>query len=191
MPKNQHGLNHAQQVFADCYRSHPEYKGNAKASYMYAYPKCAEKSAEVNGCKLLRNPKIEAYLQSKQEEAEKAADVTQERILQELCSQAFFDPADFYDQDGNLKLIHDIPEDARRALAGIEAVAEGGGDDESGPVTTVKVKYVAKVPALQLLMRYMGMLKDKVEHSGEIKGAGVLVLPEGQSLEEWQKGSRK
>ena len=50
-------------------------------------------------------------------------DISVERVIEELGRLAFFDPLEFWNEDGTAKPLHEISEDARRAIAGLE-VAE-------------------------------------------------------------------
>lgn len=192
MSRNINGLTPKQQVFCDLFRASedPEVRGNAKACYMLAYGATA-KSAEANGPRLLKNRHVAMYLEQKRQEAEEKADVSEERILREVAAIAFLDPADYFDEDGNLRHVKDMPEQARRALAQIEVKAVG---NEEAQAFVTRIRHGDKKGALELLMKFKKMLTDKVEHGGEIKTGGVLLVPAETSLEEWQRqhyGSRK
>ena len=58
------------------------------------------------------------------------------------CSKSRGRPAVLYDDNGNLKDIHSIPEDARKAIAGIEVdeIWEGRGEEREQTGVTRKVK---------------------------------------------------
>ncbi|MDH5572496.1 MAG: terminase small subunit, partial [Gammaproteobacteria bacterium] len=142
-------------------------------------------SAEANGPRALKDPHVVEYLEQKRVQAEDKADISEERILKELACLAFLDPADFYQENGDLKSIHDIPEHARRALSGMKITAVLANKDDESLVTNKEIKYNDKKPSLELLMKYKGMLTEKIEHSGGV--GGVLLVPGDVSLEEWQK----
>lgn len=186
--KNEYGLTLKQQKFCDLYRASddPELRGNAKHCYMAAYG-ANEKSAEHNGPRLLKNPSVEAYLNSKRDKAMRAADITQERILEEVACMAFLDPAAFYDDYGNLVPVHNMPEHARRALTGLESFEEyeGTGKDRVATGMTRKIKYADKKGSLELLMKHLGMLKTEIELP---KGmGGVMLFPSDVSADEWRQ----
>jgi terminase small subunit-like protein len=85
------------------------------------------------------------------------------RILEELSIVAFLDPAQFYDKRGKLLPITKMPEEARRALLGIEH------DKHSGKIT--KLRFLGKMEAITLAMHYLQMLTERVEVSRPEDGA--------------------
>lgn len=184
--RNINGLTVKQQVFCDLYRASDdeEIRGNAKRCYMIAFD-AKEISAEANGPRLLKDPHVIEYLEQKRQQAEEEADISEARILNEMACLAFLDPADFYDENGDLKNIHEMPEHARRALAGMKINVVLADKDKKSVITSKEIKYNDKKPALEILMKYKGMLTEKVEHSGGV--GGVLLVPNDVSPEEWQK----
>lgn len=109
-------------------------------------------------------------------------DATIERIVWELCCIAFLDHADLYDERGKLKSIHDIPERARRAIAGVESYQEftGFGEEREYCGDTVKVKTLSKGEALKMLGQYHTMFVDKkqVEVTDNRIGQPVIDVPD-------------
>lgn len=185
--RNVNGLTEKQQTFCDLYRASedPDIRGNAKRCYMIAYD-ATENSAESNGPRLInKDDHVIEYLKNKTRQVMDKIDITEERILQEIACTAFLDPADFYDDDGQLLHIQSMPEHARRVLAGMEVTVEysGKGDNRKESGYTSKIKYSDKKSSLELLMKYKGMLTDKVEHSGNI--GGVLQVPTDVDKDEW------
>lgn len=124
----------------------------------------------------LANPRVKAYVEHLLAEKRERNKITADRLLQELALLAFSDIGEcFHDQahrepdaQGNvtwgwLKKPHEMPESARRAVASLEY-----GD-------TDKVKMLDKTGAIQLAMKHLGMLKEKVEVSAD-KTFADLVL---------------
>ena len=83
----------------------------------------SEKSAHVLGCRLLKDPNVRSQIESSLEKVNAKLDISVERVIEELGRLAFFDPLEFWNEDGTAKPLHEISEDARRAIAGLE-VAE-------------------------------------------------------------------
>jgi hypothetical protein len=80
--------------------------------------------------------------------------VSQERLLEEISHAAFFDPLELFNEDGTLKDLRDVPENARRAIAQFK-VAEYS-DRDSGRKGVIKeVKLVSKGSALTLAGRHL------------------------------------
>lgn len=85
------------------------------------------------------------------------------RVLEEIACIAFVDPADVYDDKGNLLPVRKWPESARRALAGFE-VAQRNITAGDGHVDTVlKAKFWDKGRALEMAAKKHALLTEKVE----------------------------
>lgn len=128
----------------------------------------SKKTAKQIGSRLLTNVDIKAEIERKLNKYE----VTAERVIAELGRIAFSDLGALYNQDGSLKPVHEWPEDARRAVAGVEAEEIFEWDDDAKKRVNVgdlrKVKLWAKPQALEILARHFKLLTDKVEHSGTL-----------------------
>lgn len=127
----------------------------------------SKKTAAAQGSRLLKNVDVAAAVQAGQAKRLERVELKGEDILRELLRIATSDLGQAYDENGDLKAIHDIPEDVRRAIAGIEVDVIGTGDKEDGTGTplgfTKKVKLWDKLRAAELLLKHLGLLKDKVE----------------------------
>ncbi len=77
----------------------------------------------------------------------------EDRLPWFLCSIAFADPADLFDQDGRLHRIQDLPPHVRAAVASVETVRGGG----------IKVKLWNKNVALGDLGRWRRMFVELQE----------------------------
>jgi phage terminase small subunit len=111
-------------------------------------------------------------------------EISDERILLEYARLAFLDPADFYDKKtGALLPIHEIPEDARRALGGAktEVVFTGKGENKVGAhVSEIKHSTTTKKASLDSLSKIRGLMVDRKEHSGP--GGGPILTSEVKGL---------
>lgn len=172
-------LTEKQRLFADEYLIDL----NATRAYKEVYKSCKkDETANVNGCKLLRNTKVYDYIQERMKEREKRTEITQDFVLKELFAIASTKGSDFakvveksfmqpiLDAEGNVvgekevfyktvevELTDNIPEDKKKAISGIKQGKNG-----------IEVNSCDKVRALELLGRHLGMFKDKVEVSGSI-----------------------
>jgi phage terminase small subunit len=132
------------------------------------------KTAKVIGHENLTKPDVQDAIAAAQQERAKRTGITQDRVLQELGRIAFFDLRKLYREDGSLKAMHELDDDAAAVLAGVDVVEMAGGAAIGGPeggivhvpMYTKKAKIPDKVAALGLAMRHLGMLKDKTELSG-------------------------
>jgi phage terminase small subunit len=138
----------------------------------------SRKGAEVHAHRLLRNLQILNKIRAVHNRTLQSAEVSVERVLREYACVAFFDPAKLFDSEGNLLPIDQMPEDARRALNGLES--QEIFDFERGSKTHVgtlrKVRFASKIGALDALAKHLGILRDRVEHSGP--GGGPISIIE-------------
>lgn len=109
------------------------------------------KSAQVIGCQLLKHPKVAAEISRRRLPIQKKSALTAERVVQELSNIAFFDPATMYDGNGNLLNVKDMPEETRRAIAGVEHHLEKG----------TKLRLSSKLGSLELAAKLLGMVKEQ------------------------------
>jgi phage terminase small subunit len=149
---------------------------NAAKAYRETYD-CSRASAETNGPRLLRNARVKAYYESLLRMREMQNLLNIDRIEQELACAAYFDPADLLDPVTGATLpMHEVPEHARRALAGFEeeALFEEVATGETGPRGGVikarvqvgvvrKFKWADKTAAQRLAFQRRGALVEKHE----------------------------
>lgn len=122
--------------------------------------------AEVTASQLLRNPKVAAKVSEKSTKALAKVDFSVDRTLEYVSRLAFFDPADLFEDDGSLKQMKDIPAPARTVLAGVEVTElfDGSQGEQKHAIGLLKkVKLADRRGALDMLMRYHSLYKDKVE----------------------------
>jgi phage terminase small subunit len=117
--------------------------------------------AAVAGSRLLRVPKIAALIAEAQEKRAARMEVSADRVLAEVARLALADPSGAFNADGTLKALEEIPEELRRTIASVKTRM-----DDEGVVVT-EVRFWDKPKSLELAMKHLGMLRDKVELSGE------------------------
>lgn len=96
-----------------------------------------------------------------------------QRIADELKHLSTVDIRQLYDQNGRLKRPEDWPPDVAAAVVAIETkeIFSKEGDHEGN---VVKVKTADKTRALELLGKYAGMFKERIEISGTVTVADGL-----------------
>lgn len=120
-------------------------------------------SARSEASRMLAEPEVQEIVADLLEARKQAAKVTAEQVLAELVALAFFDPAHAYNAEGNRLLgIHEMPENVRKAIAGVDVFEEfqGRGADREHIGNTVKVKFTDRGVHLERLMKHLGLLKD-------------------------------
>ncbi len=97
-------------------------------------------------------------------------EVKAERVLEELAKLAFLDPRNFYNEDGTLKMIHELDADTAACIAGVEyeKLYEHYAKGQSKPIgSTTKIKFHDKGQNLERLGRHLKLFTEKVEVSGD------------------------
>lgn len=152
------GLTDRQQRFCDEYLL----TGNGtQAAIKAGY---AKNSAEVTASKLLRNPKVSAYIDSKREKRAEKYDLSQDAVLKQYHRLGFSDIRQYYNEDGTFKKITELSDDAAAAIAGIEVDEINLGGTVIG--VTKKLKLAGKRDSLDSICRVQGYnAPEKVEHS--------------------------
>lgn len=137
----------------------------------------SKKSARVQAAKLLKVPGVQAFARELVQAKAEATELSVERVLRELQAMAFVDPLDLFNGNGQLKNLEEMPASARRAIAGIDFVVQGRGEDA---VDVCKVRLTDKKGSLELLARYLQMFVDKSEitHGGNVTFKMVYHEPE-------------
>lgn len=117
----------------------------------------SEDTAYSIGHENLRKPEIKEYLDTLQARAAAAADISQERVLQELKRIAFFDIRQIYAVDGALKPVRDLDDDTAAAITSVKSYEERTGEEDVEIIGTVReVKMADKLKAIDSLCKILG-----------------------------------
>lgn len=153
-----------QQRFAD------EYLVDLNAKQAAIRAGYSPRSAEVTGAKLLSNTKVAAYVKSAASAQQERTRITADVVLGELLRLARVDLSEAYDESGKLRPVREMPEDLRRAIAGVESdeiwewVEDDDGERRRELVGfTRKVKFWDKTRALELLGKHLKLFTDRVD----------------------------
>lgn len=136
------------------------------------------KTARQMGDENLSKPYIAAEIESRLATLAAKAGLTAELVLASLARELRFDPADLYDEWGNIKPIHEIPEDARMCLVGMETAQVGSPE---APVMVQKVKWVSAAQAREQAMKHLGMYeKDNAQKTDPVRD--LIMAIQGNSI---------
>lgn len=132
---------------------------------------------DVAASKLMSKPHIREALEARRTDLLEAVGISKEMIARELGRVAFGSPKALYDEDGQLKPIHELDEDAAAQIAGIEVeeIFTGRGEDRQHVGNLRKVKRWDKVKALQELAAIAGIRKTEVAPPAPV-GPGLTVI---------------
>lgn len=158
------GLTPKQEAFCQKYIE----TGNASEAYRQSYDAGNMKPESVSrkAFELLENGKITAHLETLKARQLKRHDVTIDRVLSEYAKLAFLDIRKAFDEQGNLKPVHELDDNTAAAIAGIDVVENLGGMTVSEDGVrridsfTKKVRLSDKRAALSDLAKYLGMFAD-------------------------------
>jgi len=152
---------------------------NATRSYLAAYPSVkSENAARVNASKLLTKANIQAAIFEAIKAQEERTQITADKTLREIARVGFSDVRKLFDANGNLKTIADLDDDTAAAIAGVDVVTVGSGDEVA---YIKKIKLWDKNSALEKLGKHFRMFVDKVEHSADDGLARLLREIDGRT----------
>jgi phage terminase small subunit len=146
-------------------------KGNSgRAAYRAAGYKAKDRAADANASRLLTIASVAARIAELKEQAAKGAVMTAREVLEELSRLGRANMADFMKigPDGDPVLnFAELTRDQAAALVEVtvEDFLDGRGED-AREVRKVKFKLADKRGALDLLGKYLGLFRERVEHSG-------------------------
>jgi len=152
---------------------------NAVKSYLSVYPKSSYNAACVSSHQLLRNPKISEYIQSYYDELWKDRKNEISKTFNNLLKIANADIADVVDYEGDRMEIRPFSQSDTFLIAEIkETVSE----TQNGTSVNRSIKLKDSTKAISELIRVLGMITEKVEHSGEI-----IIIPARKPLKNEEK----
>lgn len=125
---------------------------------------------------LLRNPQVRKYLQVIRDE--QRIGVTE--IVSEIANIIRFDPLDMLNNDGTVKAIQDMPETARKMIAGLEVselwLGRGANREQYGVVK--KIKFISKMDAIEKAMKHLGGYKEDNDQKKAVTQIAIFQLPD-------------
>lgn len=125
------------------------------------------KTAYSAANRLLKKVEIQRAVEIRREKAVERTELRVERVIEELRRLALGDIGKLFDELGNLKPLHTLAPEDRACIAGVEVVIKNAKAGDGVTDTIHKIKCWDKPKSLELLARYFGILKDKLEVSGD------------------------
>jgi phage terminase small subunit len=115
---------------------------------------CSGRSASSTGSEWLKMPKIQARIAELRAAASVKTGVSLERTLEQLGKMAYVDPAEMYNEAGELKPISEMPAHVRAAIVGIEQEEIDVAGQTIGRVK--KIKLAPREKAVDMIMKHLG-----------------------------------
>lgn len=153
-----------------------EYAVDLNASAAARRAGYSEKTAGEQACRLLKRVRIQEAIEREFRERQQRTEIKADRVLQELAIIGFADIRDYIDIDADsgavkMKTFDEMRPNASRAIESIseDRIIKGsatGNGDEIILNDKKKFKLHAKINALELLGRHLGIFKDALPLSG-------------------------
>lgn len=135
-----------------------------QAAIEAGYP---SRSADSKGAQLLGKVRVRKAVDEALQRRAERVEVKADDVLRELVRIFKVDVSQAYRPDGKLLPLHEIPEDVRRCIVGVKSkeLFEYDGDGAREHVgDLVEVKFADKVRGIELAMKHLGLLEEKVSH---------------------------
>jgi phage terminase small subunit len=155
-------LNAKQTRFVEEYLKH---QNGTKAAIDAGY---SQRSAGIIAVRLKEHPLIRVRLQTELEAISNANKLSPGRILEEWRRIALADVRGLYDEQGNLKPIHSLTAEQAAAIQSIDVVKRNVTSGDGSVDTVARIRLVDRAKALEALSKHLGLLEDRVEHSGTL-----------------------
>jgi phage terminase small subunit len=137
----------------------------------------SRKTAHVIGQENIKKPAVAEAIAARQQSLQQQTGITRDRVLRELAAIGMSDIRRLYDENGNLRPIHELDADTAASIAGIETDEIYGPNTDQGREVigqTRKVKRFDKTRALELLGRHLGLWQEN--KPPENVGPGLTVI---------------
>ena len=127
----------------------------ARAARVAGY---ASKASAVRGAELLRRPDVQQAIQARQAELARRYAVGVENTIDALAAMSFFDPLDFFEENGHLRDLADVPLQARMALSGFK-VRRVVVDRDAPPEEIIEIRFLDRGANVERLMKHLGLFE--------------------------------
>lgn len=123
----------------------------------------SEKTARQIADELLSKPDIAAAVAEKTQEQLAKADLTAERVLEEMRRLAFSDVRNLFDANGALKPLHLLSAEDAACIAGLEVIIKNAEAGDGHLDKVHKIKIWDKTKTLQMLGQHFALLVEHVK----------------------------
>lgn len=131
-----------------------------QAAIRAGYPR---RTARQQASRLLANANVFRVIRERQAARLTRAELTADRVLEELRRVALVDARSFFDDAGNLKAVSALTAEQGAALASFEVLIKNAEAGDGKQDLVHKLKLWDKVRALELLAKHFRLLVDRVE----------------------------
>lgn len=141
-----------------------EYLKDANATQAAVRCGYSKKTAKQQGSRLLTNVAIAAAVAAKTSQQLQKAELTAQMVKDRLRLLAFQDIRTLFDEDGNLRPLHKLSDDAAAMVAGMEVIIKNAAAGDGITDRVHKIKVVDPVKPLEMLAKHFKLLTEVHEH---------------------------
>lgn len=144
-----------------------EYLSDLNATQAAIRAGYSAKTAGAMGFALLKKLEIANAIQEAMQKRSEKTGITAERVLAELARLSFADIRKIFTEDGQLRPVHELPEEVAASISSVEVVTSRvpGGEPTEVEYTS-KIKFWDKRGSLELLGKHLKLFTDKTEVTG-------------------------
>lgn len=141
----------------------------------------SKRTASSQASRLLTKVNIVEYVDKLKAEILENSKISIDECIQRLTAMARFDVLDFYDENGAMKDLKDVPEDARMAVEALDVDEIRIGDISVGE--SKKLKLSSRRATIVELMKYLGGFeKDNAQkRDNVVMGKVQMIIQEHKS----------
>lgn len=159
------------------------HSNQTQAAIDAGYP---EKSAHNMGCRLMKNPKIKAFIEKIHKQDRKKFEVDRYEVLEHLVACVTRDGKDFVDKDGRLMIdnLNNLPDRVTKAIDGIKQKRKVYSLPDGTEVEEIEteLKLVPKAVAIRMAMEHKGLFAtQEVIHKLAFDFDQLYFTPENSS----------
>lgn len=132
--------------------------GDKSAAYreVYSCSKMKDETIHAMASKLSSDHKVAIRIKELQSQAIERNKASLDEVLMVLADIIRFDPAEMYDENGNLLPINKMPKKVRLCIQSFEVQEISNFGDEAPETFTKKVKHYDKLSSVDKLMKHLG-----------------------------------
>lgn len=158
-----------------------EYRKDLNATQAAIRAGYSAKTAAAAGDRLLRNVAIAAAVAEKTQAQLAKADLTAERVLEEMRRLAFSDVSSLFDARGKLKPLHTLTPEESACISGLEVIIKNAEAGDGHTDTVHKIKVWDKPRTLEMLGKHFALLTERVHHTADDVLTAVLLSGRGRA----------
>lgn len=145
-----------------------EYRKDLNATAAARRAGYSKKTAHSQGERLLRNVEVAKAIKKITSKQLERAELTAERVLEEMRRLGFSNVQDLFDANGDLIPIHKLTREQAACISSIEVIMKNATAGDGKIDRVLKVKVWDKRATLEMLAKHFALLTEQVEHSGSV-----------------------